>query len=260
VKISRGGVVVGFLDNHHWSACFGLSLRDLYLRDASTGEHRIIRPGGIELRKVAGTGGVPEGRNEIVREFLDATDGEWLWMVDTDMGFAPDTVDRLLDAADEHARPVVGALCFASRRATGGEFHSEINGIIPTIYGYVELEDEMGFCPVDSYPRGQLVKTAGTGAACLLMHRRVLRKARTKFGDAWFNPITHPSGNPGGKPRTFSEDLSWCVRLASIDEPVYVHTGIRTVHHKGHVWLSEDMFLAQQGTPPDEDPASDETQ
>lgn len=246
MKTTPGSVVVGFLDDHHWSACFGLSLRDMYLRDAA-GPRRIIRAGGRELRKVAGTGGVPEGRNEVVREFLDSTDGEWLFMVDTDMGFAPDTVDRLVDAADEHRRPVVGGLCFAHRRAAAGEFHSELNGVVPTIYDWLETDVESGFSPVEQYPRDQMVPAAGTGAACLLMHRRVLRKVRSRYGDAWFEPVTHPTAGRDGRRRTFSEDLSFCVRLAGVGEPAYVHTGVRTVHHKGGVWLSEGMFLAQQG-------------
>lgn len=253
MKTTPGSVVVGFLDDHNWSACFGLSLRDLYLRDATVGRHRIVRDGGRELRKPCGTGGLPEGRNEVVREFLDSTDGEWLFMVDTDMGFAPDTVDRLVAAADEHRRPVVGALAFALRRAAAGEFHAEINGVVATIYDYVETDTEVGFAPVEEYPLGQLVPAAGTGAACLLMHRRVLRKMRSRFGDAWFDLITHPTGNLGGRPRTFSEDLSFCVRLAGIDEPLFVDTRVRTVHHKGGLWLSEMMFLAQQGLLPQPD-------
>lgn len=252
MKVAPGGVVVGFLDDHNWSACFGLSLRDLYLRDATVGKRRIVRDGGQELRRPCGTGGIPQGRNEVTREFLDSTDGEWLWMVDADMGFAPDTVDRLVDAADEHHRPVVGGLCFAQRRAAAGDFHSEINGIVPTIYDYIETGDEVGFAPVEQYPLGQLVPTAGTGAACLLAHRRVLRKMRAQFGDAWFDLMTHPTGAVGGGPRTFSEDLSFCVRLAAIDEPLFVDTRVRTVHHKGGLWLSEEMFLAQQGLLPEE--------
>jgi hypothetical protein len=244
VRATPGSVVVGYLDDHNWSACFGLSLRDLYLRDAA-GPGRMVRAGGRELRKVAGTGGIPAGRNQVVAEFLDSTDGEWLWMVDTDMGFAPDTVDRLVAAADEHRRPVVGGLAFANRRVEAGPLHSELFTVVPTIYDWLELEDEVGFASAVSYPLDQVVKAAGTGAACLLMHRRVLAKMRARLGDVWFDPITHPTGLRG-KPRTFSEDLSFCVRLATIDEPLHVDTSVKTVHHKGSVWLCEEMFLAQQ--------------
>ena len=243
--VTRGSVVVGFLDAHEWSACFGLSLRDMYLRDAVS-SNRMVREGGRELRKVCGSGGIPDGRNAVVKEFLDSTDGEWLFFIDTDMGFAPDTVDRLLASADEHRRPVVGGLCFALRRVQAGPFHSERFGIIPTIYRYVETDDaEVGFVPVPTYPRDELVPVAGTGAACILIHRRALRKVRDRHGDAWFDTIQHPTGLRG-KPRTFSEDLSFCVRLAGVGIQCYVDTSVKTVHHKGGVFLEEDGFLAQQ--------------
>ena len=246
--MKRGTVCVGFLDDHHWSACFGLSLRDLYLHDQVKSQ-RIMCDGALELRKVAGTGGIPDGRNQVAAEFLDRSDREWLFMVDTDMGFAPDTVDRLVASADEHRRPVMGGLCFANRRLRPGAFHAEVFGVIPTLYNYVDDQDpvdgEVGFAPLFDYPRDQVVEVAGTGAACLLVHRRALRKVRDRYGDAWFDPVKHPTGLKG-KPRTFSEDLSFCVKLAAAAIPVHVDTSVRTCHEKGGVFLSEELFDAQQ--------------
>ena len=244
-KVVPGSVVVGFLDDHHWSACFGLSLRDMYLRDATVGLGRMVRENGRELRKVAGTGGLPEGRNEVARDFLDTTDGEWLFFIDADMGFAPDTVDRLVDSADPHRRPVMGGLCFAQRKIATGPFHSARFGVIPTIYDFLETEDEVGFSPRPSYDKDSVIRAAGTGAACLLIHRRALLKIRKASGDTWFNTITHPTGLRGG-PRTFSEDLSFCVRLAQCDLPLHINTGVRTVHEKGGVFLEEALFDMQQ--------------
>lgn len=242
--MKRGTVVPAFLDDGNWSACFGLSYMNLTLHDLAH-HGRIIREHGTYLRKVAGTGGIPEGRNECARNFLDHTDGEWLWFVDTDMGFAPETVDRLVASADEHRRPVVGGLCFAQRKIADGPYHSARNGVIPTIYSLVETADEVGFLAADSYPRDEVVQVAGTGAACLLIHRRVLRKIRAKYGDAWFDPYTHPTGMRG-RPRTFSEDLSFCLRVAGVGEDVHVDTAVKTVHHKGGIFLDEDLYLGQQ--------------
>ena len=36
----------------------------------------------------------------VTAHFLDHTDAEWLWWADADMGFEPDTLSRLIDAAD----------------------------------------------------------------------------------------------------------------------------------------------------------------
>lgn len=242
-----GSVVVGYCDNGDWSASFGLAYRDLVLHDV-LGPQRIVRPGGVELRKVVGTMGVAAGRNDITRQFLDHTDGEWLWMVDTDMSFTCETVDRLVDSADPQQRPVMGGLCFAMKRQARGDLYAERYRISPTVYEYLELPDEVGFRPILDYPRDQVAPVAGTGAACLLMHRTALDAVRARYGDAWFDPITHPTGAKG-RPRTFSEDLSFCVRLASVDLPVHVNTAVKTSHHKGGVYLDEETFDHQQGAP-----------
>ena len=241
--MTPGSVVVGFLDDGHWSACFGLSYLELTLHDALVSQ-RIVREGGTYLRKVCGTAGVPAGRNEVVANFLDHTDGEWLFFVDTDMGFAADTVDRLVSAADPDSRPVMGGLCFAQRRTKPAPFHAERFGIIPTVYSYVELEDEVGFRPLPDYGRDQVVQVAGTGAACLLIHRTVLEQVRLKCGDAWFDPAVHPTGDRG-KPRTFSEDLSFCVRCAALGIPIHVDTRVKTCHEKGGIFLDEEAYDAQ---------------
>lgn len=236
-------VVVGYCDGGTWSAVFGLSYRDLLVRDLF-GPQRIVRQDGRELRVQAGTMGVAGARNEIVRTFLDSTSAPWLWMVDTDMGFAADTVDHLVAVADPLERPVVGALCFALKRSPGGQMHAVRHRIQPTLYRYAETTGEVGFAPILDYPRDQLVPVGGTGAACLLMHRHALAAIRDRYGPAWFTPITHPTGDHG-QPRSFSEDLSFCVRLAAVGVPLYVHTGIRTTHDKGGIFLDEETYDAQ---------------
>lgn len=242
-----GSVVVGYLDGGQWSACFGLSYRDMLLHDqASTG--RIVRPGGKELRQLTGSGGIPTSRNRVTRAFLDETDGEWLFMVDTDMGFAADTAERLVAAADPVGRPVVGALCFAltrDRRTGRPPLYAERSLIQPTVYEWHD-GDEVGFVPDIEYPRDQLVQAAGTGAACLLLHRDALAKVRAYVGgDAWWDPITHPTGGPNGTPRTFSEDLSFCLRLAGAGIPLHVDTSVKTTHEKGGLFLDEETFDQQ---------------
>jgi len=236
--VKRGTVVPAWLDDGNWSASFGLSMLELSL--ALIGAGRVV-PGSAYLRNFCSTGGLVEGRNRVAADFLDRTDGEWLFMVDADMGFAPDVVERLLGSADPYNRPVVGALCFALRRAGLTDNHAMRFRIVPTLYDFHELDDEIGFAPVADYPRGRAVKVAGTGAACLLVHRRALEKIRAVHGDNWFTPVTHPKGST-----TFSEDLSFCVRLASADIPLYVHTGVKTSHDKGGIFLDEDAFDRQQ--------------
>lgn len=246
--IVEGSVVVGYLDAGTWSACFGQSYRDLIVHDL-LGPGRIIRERGTELRMRTGTGGIPTGRNRVARDFLDSTDGEWLWTIDTDMGFEADTVDRLVKAADPQLRPVMGGLCFAGLRVrpqTADPLRAERFAIRPTLYEQVETADgEIGFNPIVDYPRGQVVQVAATGAACLLLHRGALEAVRAQYGDAWYDPITHPTADRG-RPRTFSEDLSLCIRLAAVGVPVHVDTSVKTTHDKGLIYLDETTFDLQQ--------------
>ena len=232
--MKRGSVAVGFLDPGHWSHCFGQSLIDLYLCDAF-GSKRMV-PHGKQLRDNAQAGGIVAGRNSIAQQFLDATDCEWLFMVDSDMGFGPDTVDRLIASADPETRPVVGGLCFSLRRDTPGEFYGQKYVVVPTCYEYVDSDTEVGFRSIVAYPRDAVFQVGGTGAACLLIHRSALEAVRARFGDHWFDHIEHPRGT------TFSEDLSFCVRLAACDIPLFVDTGVRTTHDKHGVFLDEREF------------------
>lgn len=232
--MKAGTVAVGFLDPGEWSHCFGQSLIDLYLCDAF-GSKRMV-PHGKQLRDNAQAGGIVSGRNSIAAMFLDDTECEWLFMVDSDMGFAPDTVDRLIAAADPDERPVVGGLCFSLRRDIPGEFYGQKFVVVPTCYEYVDTETEVGFRSIIDYPRNTLIPVSGTGAACLLIHRSALEKVRARAGDHWFDHVTHPGGT------TFSEDLSFCVRLAAEGIQLHVHTGVRTTHDKHGVFLDEDEY------------------
>lgn len=236
-----GTVAVGFLDPGEWSACFGLSLVDLYLTDAH-GPRRIV-PDGRQLRKQAFAGGIAAGRNEVMARFLDLTECEWLWMIDTDMGFGPLTVEQLVAAADPNARPVVGGLCFKLEHVESAPFYGDRYAVVPTVFLWVDTDEHVGFTPVDPLPADALVEVAGTGAACLLVHRSVGETMRARFGDHWFDPAPHPNGTT-----VFSEDLSFCIRLAAIDVPVHVHTGVETTHHKGGIFLDRAAYESQRSS------------
>lgn len=247
--MNEGTVAFAYLHPGHYASCFAESLVDLLFHDALA--HQRIVPNGKKMGKECGSSGIVDGRNLISRVFLDETECEWLFFVDSDMGFAPDTVDRLIAAADPILRPVVGALCFAQKTDGQGDLYAVRYRATPTLYKFVELEDAVGFAPLFDYPRDQLVNVGATGAACVLIHRSVLEKVRDKYGDTWWSPITHPKGT------VFSEDLSFCVRVAACDLPMHVHTGVKTTHHKGGVYLDEETYdraETNRGCPP---PASE---
>ncbi len=241
----NGLVSVGYLHPGHLANCFVESLIDLLFVDA-TGAQRIMSHPHGKLAKECGSGGIVDGRNKLAEITVTESAAEWLFMVDSDMGFAPDTVERLIASAHPTDRPVVGALCFAHKTDGRAEHHGIRYRACPTVYDYAELDDRAGFVPRFDYERDALVRCSGTGGACILIHRSVLEAIHASFGPVWFDLITHPTG------ARFSEDLSFCVRLAALDVPLHVHTGVKTTHDKGGVFLDEDFYDRQQsllGTP-----------
>jgi hypothetical protein len=210
---------------------------------------RITRTKG-RINLLCGTGQLVLKRNYAVKLFLDGTPHEWLWMVDTDMGFAPDTVERLIDAAHPVDRPVVGALCFTlTDKAYDGMGGLRV-ALIPTIYrmGYTK-DGRASFCHFGDYPAASMVQVATTGAACILLHRSVLEKVRAEHGDHWFDQMYDQAGDMVG------EDFALCMRMGALGIPIWVHTGIQTTHKKS-LWLGEDDYRLQVGPPP---PADTET-
>lgn len=188
------------------------------------------------------SGQLVEARNDAVKFFLDS-DIEWLWMVDSDMGFAADTFSALVASADPVERPVVGALCFGLRLFTTDETLLTNRFVTyPTIYVWNEKVDEagevveVGFTPQLEYPRDALVKCDATGAACFVVHRTVLEKIRAESGHTWFDRLVHPSG------KKFGEDLSFFARCAQVGAPVHVNTAVKTMHDKGGVCIDEAWY------------------
>jgi GT2 family glycosyltransferase len=228
-------VTVGFLHPGHYAACFAESLTELLFSDAA-GEQRIVSHKHGKLAKECGSGGIVDGRNKLAEVMCDQSEADWLFMVDSDMGFAPDTVERLIEAADADRRPVVGGLAFA-HKTDGRSSHYGIRyRPVPTLYDFHETEDSVGFVPRLDYPHNALVEVSATGGACLLIHRTVLETVRDRFGPVWFDMIRHPKG------AHFSEDLAFCVRVAAAGFALFVHTGIRTTHDKGGVFLDEAFY------------------
>ncbi|MFA5712161.1 glycosyltransferase family 2 protein [Mycolicibacterium sp.] len=230
----NGRVQIAYLHRHTVSHSWVESMMRLVGYDAAN-RGRITNTAGPFMIS-ADAGGLVEARNLGVQRFLDETDHEWLWFVDTDMGFLPDTVDRLVDAADPDERPVVGALCFALREMSYDGYGGRRCIPAPTLYMPAKTADGVvGFSNRWEFPDNTVLQVAGTGAACLLIHRTVLEKMRAECGDAWFDRVRYSDG------QAISEDLSFCARLLQLGVPLFVHTGVKTTHHK-QVWIGADDY------------------
>lgn len=198
-----------------------------------------------------GTDGLVAARNQVAAQLIES-DCDWLFWVDTDHGFEPDSLDRLLQVADPDTRPVVGGLCFAARQYA----HDGLNGYWtrpqPTLYDWRDNPDGgSGFVISPMYPVNMLMRVAATGSAFVLIHRTVFERIAEivnpdtgeTLGPTWYNRTPAPNGELLG------EDISFCVRAAMAQVPIHVHTGVRTSHYKG-IWVQEKDHWRAYNPPP----------
>lgn len=184
-----------------------------------------------------GSGGLIAARNEVAEAFLQ-TDAEWLWWVDTDMGFAPDSLDQLLNVADPTDRPMVGGLCFAQMERASDGMGGFVTEIVPALYQWHEMTDgRAGFVSWGNYPRDTLAEVAGTGSAFVLIHRTVFERIRAEFDGGFYDRMMNPLTG-----QLLGEDLSFCARARMVDIAIHVHTGIKTTHRKPR-WVGEHDYL-----------------
>lgn len=233
-------VVVCYLSPSLLHAGYHESLMDLLLYDMA-GAMRVVSGGGrLHIQAGANLAGP---RNSLVRKFLNYGQADWMWMVDSDMTFERDTLERLLEHADPERAPIVGGLCFG--------FDDAAN-VQPTLFGLVE-EDGKATPSVIRYhewPPDSMFQVAGTGTACLLIHKTVFERMRDVqvpgrdrrgFNTAfpWFQETEHDGGPVG-------EDLTFCFRAAQLGIPVFVNTGVQLGHIKERE-LTMDAYFAQRG-------------
>lgn len=223
-------VLIGYLHGQNVTASFHSS--EINLIGWDIGHDQRLR---AFSRVEAGAMGIPEGRNKLCIALLES-DAEWLFMVDSDMGFDPSTLDRLLEVADPEERPIVGGLCFSQREVAPDEMGGFRCMPTPTIFDWREDVDGIShyMCRLH-YPANTLVRCGATGAALLLIHRSVIERIKEANGEHWFDRVI------GHDNMLMGEDISFFVRVAALEIPLYVHTGIRTTHYK-HFWLAESDF------------------
>lgn len=232
-------VVIGYCSPAQVHADFMESLIYLQMYDFA-GSKRTVDGGGL-LPVRAGVN-LAGPRNDMVRKFLAYPTANWLLMIDTDMIFMPDMLERLLDNADPDKAPIVGGLCF------GFDDKGEVQ---PTLYGFVGEADNPLVVRYHEWPPNAMMQVAATGAAALLVHRGVFermadfehpsRPGKRGFNDAfpWFQELEHDG-------RPVSEDIGFCWRAGLLGIPVYVNTAVQLGHVKQRV-LTMDAYLAQRG-------------
>lgn len=223
--MKKGKVCIGYVHNVDVAVTWHDSLMNLRLFDWMK-KKRTINGGGV-IAKFS-SANVSSSRNHVVTAFLDESDAEWLWMVDTDMVFAPNTLEALLvnanaDKDSEHFAPIVGGLCFA---VNDGKLE-------PTMYQLVKGDDGgMATVRYTTYPKDSMFQVSATGAACLLIHRSVCEAMRErKFNAAYpyFQETQLSEMHPVG------EDVTFCFRAIQLGFPIWVNTAVHIGHQKSFI-------------------------
>jgi GT2 family glycosyltransferase len=159
------------------------------------------------------------GRNLGMKVFLEST-SEWLWTIDTDMGWPPDTLPRLM----EHG-PVASAL-YHTVREIGANIMGGPEGWERMPLACRKLGE--GYAPFEKYEG--VMKVDAVGAGCLLIHRSAVEKVQEYYGDNWWTIHRKLDGS------TLGEDYSLCWRLEQCGIPIMCDTTIPVSHHK-QVWI-----------------------
>lgn len=217
-------VVVAYLHPQHVSHSFTDSMIRVFEHEMRRGE-----PIACRITQMSATGEIDRHRNRLAAHFVrNFPDSEWLWFIDADMGFQPDTLERLLDSADPIGSPVMAGLAPVVKYDVDGFNGFEYLGVRPA---FTRGPPQHWGClwppKSEPYPADEVIQVGAVGAACMLIHRCVLEL----IGDDWFSFRYAPDGC------RMTEDVSFCWRLAEAGIPIHLNTGVKLTHHKG-LWAS----------------------
>lgn len=169
----------------------------------------------LPTRGYPGTGLII-ARNAAVSVFL-RTDNEWLWTLDTDIGFEPDTLDRMLWHANGGYQIISGL--YSTILETGTLYMDGSQGYKEYPLALRETDDGR-FTTYEKYEGAMEVDAVGAG--CLLVHRSVFEGWPS---ESWYDTC-----------QGLGEDISFCVKVRNLGYKILCDTDIKLSHHKS-VWL-----------------------
>lgn len=216
-------VAVGFVDH---GTVRGEFAHDLFLLGAS-------RPGRFAGICNAQDNLISRGRNTVVKYFLESQ-ADWLFFLDADQCFNPETFDALVEVADAEERPVVTGLYFAIAKVPGLLYPLPTPTVFTRKPGEVNRYDS-----IIHYPPNATIQVDACGAGIMLVHRSVFEKisaiAEPGFENCWFQDRPLPDGEWIG------EDIDFCQKITSVGIKIFCHTGAVSPHIKNYL-VEEDHF------------------
>lgn len=218
---TRDKVAIGWLDPGQVDGMFAMTIASIYAE-------RLNRIDGL-LRVEAG-GLLSRGRNELVAQFLQYTQAQWLLMIDSDEQLSLEGFDKLIGSVHDTERPIVAGMYFM---AWGGDRAAQ-----PSIFRAVP--DSSRFTPISDYPTDQVIPIDSAGTGCLMVHRSVFEAFQADAAPhqgknwCWFMDMA-VNGD------WYSEDHYFCSRARELGYQLHAHTGVILPHRKRY-WLTEKHF------------------
>lgn len=168
-----------------------------------------------------------DARNEIAVDAI-TNDADRVLMIDSDMRFDPDMMERMSARLDEGYDMVCG-LFFKRKLPTSPVIYSQLsppdedeNGnIVPHVVPYVK------------YPKNTLFEVDGCGFGAVMMTKQLIKDVWDEFGQPPFMPL-----------EWCGEDMSFCYKVRMLNRKIWCDSSIR-VGHMGQTEFNEDTYLAQ---------------
>lgn len=202
-------VTFGLIDGGSVSGAFTLGLLEAVL------ETNVPFSSALRHRHVY----VAKNRRDLLHNWLNNTNTEWLFWVDSDIVLNKEAVEKIWNSADKDSSPVVSGLYFYPIQ------DRENFTIKPCIYNFSNHPHNV--LHIDDFEKDALIKIEAAGFGCLLMHRSVIEKLIGLSGYVDFFGINAASFQP-----TDSEDFNFFSYLLKYNIPVYAHTGAIVDHVK----------------------------
>jgi hypothetical protein len=224
---AENDVLAAFIHNGSVATCFMESFLAAFAEDAmrhSRGGHRRRL---VEYQTQQGPY-IQSNRSLVAKYFLRHTAAQWLWWLDNDIEFPPDSLYRLLRAAEVHECGILGAAYWnqygASSESTTGRYLSWLLFTDEGVRAVENLPEEVDPCEVTA-----------VGMGCTLIHRDVVAAVDAAHPE-------HPWSTFGadllryddGTSDVMGEDVTFCLRAQRAGYKTYGLPSLIVEHHKAH--------------------------
>ena len=149
---------------------------------------------------------------------------DWLLCLDSDIAVNIPSVKTIINCADKDTHPVVSGVYFISF-----ENEKPLMEPRPSIF-YDSIETNLE--NIHPLPQNQLIPIDCAGLGFILIHKSVIEKLRSHYGDKAIYNESYVHNEDLNKVHFVGEDISFFRKLKEINVPVYAHTGAIVQHMK----------------------------